>query len=105
MLAVLYPMPLTEASGSVLYTQGTLAVLTQRLFCMQGRALRKGDLVPLPLTAPTGITEGLQVPSAWMPYYAGQAFTDTHTPGPGLGIVRVYAQKSLTQTCHMHYIT
>ena len=97
MLAVLYPMPLTEASGSVLYTQGTLAVLTQRL--------RKGDLVPLPLTAPTGITEGLQVPSAWMPYYAGQAFTDTHTPGPGLGIVRVYAQKSLTQTCHMHYIT
>ncbi|DBA70016.1 TPA: hypothetical protein ACH3X2_012365 [Trebouxia sp. C0005] len=38
---------------------------------LQGRALRKGDLVPLPLKIPTGIMEGVTVPADWKPTYSG----------------------------------
>ena len=42
--------------------------------CLQGRALRKGDLVPLPLKIPTGIVEGVTVPPEWMPTYSGESY-------------------------------
>ena len=40
---------------------------------LQGRALRKGDLVPLPLKIPTGIVEGVTVPPHWKPIYSGES--------------------------------
>lgn len=42
--------------------------------CLQGRALRKGDLVPLPLKIPTGIMEGVTVPADWKPTYSGESY-------------------------------
>jgi len=42
--------------------------------CLQGRALRKGDLVPLPLKIPTGIVGGVTVPPHWKPTYSGESF-------------------------------
>lgn len=39
---------------------------------MQGRALRKGDLLPLPLNIPSGMVEGARVPHDWIPTYSGQ---------------------------------
>ena len=38
----------------------------------QGRALRKGDLLPLPLNIPSGMVQGARVPDDWIPTYSGQ---------------------------------
>ncbi|KAL3134817.1 hypothetical protein ABBQ32_007791 [Trebouxia sp. C0010 RCD-2024] len=37
----------------------------------QGRALRAGDLLPLPLTIPSGVVDGVRVPADWIPAYSG----------------------------------
>lgn len=38
---------------------------------LQGRALMAGDLIPLPIQIPTGVRDGVNIPTKWVPAHSG----------------------------------